>query len=129
MFNLLSHCKSMYDCFLLLYDRRKWNENSISMYCRLLNLTALTLWNFYPKRKGCFLSRFSSILSQSKPQFTYNPQLKLARPVEIIGDQVDNLYSMRVKSTLTRHKLNTCIYVYQINGRSRLVKVEPIRSE
>jgi hypothetical protein len=37
------------------------------------------------------------------------------------GDQVDNLYSLRVKSTLTEHKLKH-LHLYQINGRSRLGK-------
>jgi hypothetical protein len=44
------------------------------------------------------------------------------------GDQVDNLYSIRVKSTLTRHKLEH-LHLYKINGRIRLGKVEPIQSE
>jgi hypothetical protein len=44
------------------------------------------------------------------------------------ADQVDNLYSLRVKSTLTEHKLKH-LHLYKINGRSRLGKVEPIRSK
>jgi hypothetical protein len=35
------------------------------------------------------------------------------------GDQVDNLYSKRVKSILTGHKQKH-LHLYQINGRSRL---------
>jgi hypothetical protein len=41
-------------------------------------------------------------------------------------DQVDSLYSIRVKSTLTGHKREH-LHLYQINGRIRLGKVEPIR--
>jgi outer membrane biogenesis lipoprotein LolB len=44
------------------------------------------------------------------------------------GDQVDNLYSIRVKSTQTQHKLEH-LHLYQINGRIRLDKVEPIQSK
>jgi hypothetical protein len=35
------------------------------------------------------------------------------------GNPVDNLYSLRVKSTLTRHKQKH-LHLYQINGRSSL---------
>jgi hypothetical protein len=43
------------------------------------------------------------------------------------GDQVDNLYLIRVKSTLTRHQTEH-LHLYQINGQIRLGQAEPIRS-
>jgi hypothetical protein len=44
------------------------------------------------------------------------------------GDQVANLYSIRVKSTLTQHQTEH-LHLYQINGRFRLGQVEPIQFE
>jgi hypothetical protein len=44
------------------------------------------------------------------------------------GNQVDNLYSIRVKSTLTRHQTEH-LHLYKINGRIRLGQAEPFRSE
>jgi hypothetical protein len=44
------------------------------------------------------------------------------------GDQVNNLYLIRVNSTLTRHQTEH-LHLYQINVRIRLGQAEPIRSE
>jgi hypothetical protein len=43
------------------------------------------------------------------------------------GNQVDNLYSIRIKSTLTQHQ-TVHLHLYQINGRIRLGQAELIRS-
>jgi hypothetical protein len=81
------------------------------------------------------LQFYSIVLDNTQCNFLHkhNLNLQLLANVEICngqGDPVDNLYLLRVKSTLTRHKQKH-LHLYQINGQSRLGSsgAEPIQVE